>query len=72
MLLGHFQKCMYFKTDQDIIKKNCRCIIYIAHILYTHLSYSPVWLSEEVSVSLFETAQVQGVDCHMDASVTLW
>lgn len=37
-----------------------------------YLNNSPIWLSEEVPVSLFQPTQVQGVDCHMCAGLALW
>lgn len=39
--------------------------------LISYLNYSPIWLSEEVPVFLFQPTQENGVDCHMGAGLSL-
>lgn len=41
-------------------------------MLISHLNDSPIGLSEEVPVSLFQPTQEKDVDCHIGAGLSLW
>lgn len=43
----------------------------VYNMLISHLNDGPVWLSEEVPVSLFQPVQVEGVDRHVGAGLSL-